>query len=126
MCAASLFRTGCRGSGQVIEKGGDFLRTAQVQRGNLRRYGQAHGLDAWAVAAIEAPDEVQEGEEFPVEFFAATCWKVGARAVHEAAQDYPGEAGEPGRVEPDDQVGAGQAQVEGAAGIVAFADPGRR
>lgn len=114
------------GLGQAIEKCGNLPGTAQVQRRNLRACGQAHRLDTWTIAAIEIPHEVQEGQERSVELLGTACCKVRARAVHYATHDHPGETGEPRRIEPDDQVGTGQAKVEGSPRIVAFTNPGIR
>ncbi|CAI8788563.1 hypothetical protein EMIT0P201_11707 [Pseudomonas chlororaphis] len=120
------FQAGFRRRRQAIEKRGNLPGAAQVQRRNLRAYGQAHRLDTRAVATVEIPHEVQEGQECPVELFRAACGKVRPGTVHQAAHDHPGETGEPRCIEPDDQVGTGQAKVEGAPGIVAFTHPGSR
>jgi len=75
---------------------------------------------------VELPDESKKSQEFSVEFFSTACRKVGARSVQDATHDDAPQAGQSRRIQPDDQVGAGQAQVEGASGVVAFTDPGIR
>lgn len=73
---------------------------------------------------VEPPHEFKKIKEGSVEFLSTACWKIGARPVHYATNDYARQAGQPRRIKPDDQIGTGQTQVESASGIIAFADPG--
>ncbi len=73
---------------------------------------------------VELPDEFKKLQKCPIEFFSTACRKVGARSVQDATNDDARQAGQSRRIKPNDQVGAGQAQVESASGVVAFADPG--
>ena len=91
-----------------------------------RADGHAHCLDTLAVAMVELPDEFKKIQKCPVELLSTASRKVGARSVQDATHDDAPKAGQSRRIQPDDQIGAGQAQVEGAAGVVAFADPGLR
>lgn len=94
----------------------------QVHRRNLRAYGQTHRLDTWAVASIEIPHEVQKGKERPVELLCTSCCQVRPRAIQYAAHDHPGDTGESRCIEPDDQVGTGQAKIEGTPGAPSVPD----
>lgn len=73
---------------------------------------------------VEPPHEFKKSKEGPVEFLFTACWKVRSRSAHNATNDNPHQTRQPWRIKPDDQIGAGQTQVESASGIVAFADPG--
>lgn len=91
---------------------------------HLWTYGHADCVDTLTIAMVELPHELKKIQKCPVEFLSTSSWKVGARSVQYTTNDNARQAGQSRRIQPDDQVGAGQAQVEGAPGVVAFADPG--
>lgn len=95
-----------------------------MHRWNRRAYGHAHCVDTLAITMVELPYEYKKSQECPVEFLSTACWKVRSRTVQYATNDYARPAGQSRRIKPDDQIGAGQAQVKNAAGVVAFANPG--
>jgi hypothetical protein len=94
-----------------------------VHHGNVRTDGLTYLFNSRPVAAIKRPDEFQKAEERAVKFLFTAYRLIRARAVHHTAQDHSGETGEARGIEPDDQISARQAQIEGSARVVAFANP---
>lgn len=71
---------------------------------------------------VELPYEFKKSQECSVEFLSTPCWKV--RSIHYTTNYHSRQAGQPQRIKPNDQIGAGQTQVKSASGVVTFADPG--